>query len=83
MNFYQISSNTGLVEGYEGTLSEAHAAAKSYSRDYVRIHLVDIPTDKDSILSLVNKRMPEGITILKTWRLSPRGAMVPLKDGEE
>lgn len=87
MLFYRILPDTLDLQpmSYKGTAAEAHAAAKDlrYSYDEVRIELIDVPSDKASILVLLNGAITvESFKIKQTWKLSPRGAMVECPNGE-
>lgn len=83
MNFYQIEARPDEVVSHYATLSEAHQIAKTHDRDQVRVLLVDIPTDKGNVLRLLNNRSAAGVQVLKRWRLSVRGALVELGEGQE
>ena len=90
MNVYRVFDITpGEHPTYCGTQAEAHSAAKgldgsNYFPDQ-RIELVDVPTDKDSIIKLLNAdpfNDPWPGTVLRTWRLGERGGMVECPNGE-
>lgn len=71
---------------YCATLGEAHAAAREIEevfRPNVRIYLRDIPTDKQSFISVLNHggphaRRAKGEELpppLRTWTLTSRGGL--------
>jgi hypothetical protein len=86
MLFYRIIPDTmglGPVV-YKGTAADAHAEAKMLAnRPEARVELVDVPTDKASLLYHLNHPADHGaFKPEKTWKLSPRGAMVECPNGE-
>ena len=70
---------------YDGTLSDAHATAKTLQpRDAVRIELVEVPTDKEGILALLNRMetVTNTFTVERTWALTARGGLHEVPNGE-
>lgn len=65
------------VRRYFATLKEAHTFAKNLPRDpHIRIEQVDIPTNKDGILKILNVDLqPSDVTSLRVWGLTPRGGL--------
>lgn len=82
MHVYYVSDTVN--HRYYGTLAEAHTAAKEptsltdgtgFRRDWIRIELVDVPTDKASIIKMLNLDELDQRT-LKQWILTPRGGLM-------
>ena len=79
MRFYHVSDGrTSGQPSYYATLVEAHKAAKEFfDRFEVTIEAVDVPSDKDNILRLLNglggheerQDQPEA------WELTKRGGL--------
>lgn len=70
---------------HRATLAEAHTAAKGYAgwqRDYVRIELIDVPTDKAGVLALLQGHSLDDFQPVKTWKLTPRGGLREVPNGE-
>lgn len=91
MNFYRFQSHPEFSWSYHDTLAsvmkECRAVPKD-ARDNPRVQLVDMPVAKSNVLRLLNENQkdPEGITVLKRWRLGSTQRsveLVPLKEGEE
>lgn len=81
MQFYRVSNgDTRDPERWEGKLDDAKGVAMRFNghRSDVRIQLVDLPTDKAALVSMLNNGAPviDGAMVSRTWRLSPRGALV-------
>jgi hypothetical protein len=80
MQFYRVSNgNPNDVERWAGTLGQAKESAIRFTdRPDVRIELVDLPTDRAAVISMLNNGAPsiDGAMVSRTWRLSPRGALV-------
>ncbi len=49
--------------------------------DYVRVELVEIDTDKATLVLLLNKD-PVNTTVLRTWKVTPRGGLTEIENGE-
>jgi hypothetical protein len=85
MQFYRIVRDVpGVNPDYRGTQHDAHTHAKSLSSDFwndVRIELVDIPTDKDSLITLLNGEAVQD-KVLRTWALTDRGGLREVPNGE-
>lgn len=89
MNAYRITRQEGdLYPTWEPTLADAHAAAKVLTAanpfDEIRIELFDVPTDKESILQLLNGGDADslGLGAQKTWGLTVRRGLNELNNGE-
>lgn len=86
MQFYRVTAFEGDSDStYTGEQAAAHTAAKvfpQHQREPVRIELIDVRTDKAGILDLLNEGERISHEVLRTWRLSPRGAMVECPNGE-
>lgn len=70
---------------YAGTLAQTHAEAKElHPRDAVRIELVDVPIDKDSILAILNRpdTFVATFEVERTWALGARGGLRDVANGE-
>ena len=77
----------GVVERrHHATLADAHKTAKGYSQqDYHRlfVELIDVPTDKAGILDLLRGYSVESsFQPVKTWGLTPRGALTEAENRE-
>jgi hypothetical protein len=48
------------------------------ARGDMRIELVEIKTDAASVIDYLNGLQPEGLTPLRTWKLSVRGGLIEL-----
>jgi hypothetical protein len=86
MNIYRITRFATDDPVYAGTLAEAKTAA---TRDMARrtlvetrVDLIDVRTDKDSLVALLNLGTTSPVLALRTWKLSPRGALVETSAGE-
>ena len=67
---------------YSATLKEAHDAAKQVaSRIDARVELVDVMTDKASIVGILNGES-KLFELLRTWKLTPRGGLTECENGE-
>lgn len=86
MHAYEISRNEGARPVYAGDLRSvktAIAMVNRDARDYMRIHLVDVPSHKEEVLRLLNGQAPHK-TVLKRWRVGgPRGGKLIEITGEE
>lgn len=82
MQFYKLINGEPDTDAvYYGVIKEAHNAAKeSPYRLLARIELVEVPTDKEGVLELLNGSVPE--KVLRTWRLTSRGGLLEITNGE-
>ena len=85
----QVYCLVGLEDqpiSYHGDRGDAHEAAKAYAKTYGHhnafIDLLDIPSDKAAILSLLNEVFPEPCTKLRSWCLTPRLGLKELPNDE-
>lgn len=65
---------------WAATLPEARAivrAVPSTFRGAMRVHLVDVKTDKASLLELLARHNPAVSAPLRTWRGTARGGLKP------
>ena len=81
MQFYRVSTGRfSDPDRWEGKLDDAKAVAlrSPGERADVRIELVDLPTDKAAVVSMLNNGAPsiDDAMVSRVWRLSPRGALV-------
>lgn len=75
MRFYYVTDGR-TTSRYFGTLAEAHARAKdSYDRFDVTIQLVEIDTDRENLLALLNGDGGYESPVFRTWVLAPRGGL--------
>jgi hypothetical protein len=90
MNLYRISREDGdLYPVWTGTLSDAQEEAKAMvktlpgCKDELRIELMDVPTDKASVLELLNGN-DTGLVggPLRSWALTPRFGLKEVEVGE-
>lgn len=88
MHFYRIvdvTTTTDEILVYCERQGEAHAHARDYGEwrwPKLRIELVDVSLDKSSIAGLLNGVGAGLRTPLRTWRITPRGGMVEVENGE-
>jgi hypothetical protein len=93
MQIYRIfrATDDGDLVGlwHETTLDNAHEIAKhnftEIQRPEVRIELFDQPTDKFSLVELINRLVtgePLNVSPLRTWMLTPRGGIKEVPNGE-
>lgn len=70
---------------FKGTLEEsrvlAHSGPGPWSHDNVRIELIDVPTDKASIIKLLDMGELDADP-LRTWGITKRGGLRELDNGE-
>lgn len=84
MKLYRVSQElmAGEVPHHHLTKTDAHEDAKNFDdRPTVRIELIEIKTDAAHICALMNGDGQDG-EVLKTWRLSARGALTECPNGE-
>lgn len=80
MQFYRVSDDN-TRERWCCKLDEAKASALRFTdRHNVRIELVDLPTDKAAVVSMLNNGTIDGAMVSREWRLSPRGALVEITE---
>lgn len=93
MHFYRVTDTDcpgplTSAPRFEHKQADAHQAAKSFSTTKwpdVRVELVDVPVDAASVGRILNDELTDdlgGFALLRTWRLSDRGALVECKNGE-
>ena len=85
MKAYRIIRDGAEGADYEGTLSDAHMYAKTLQpRHAVRIELVEVPTDKEGVLALLNRLETVTATfgIERTYALTARGGLCDVPNGE-
>lgn len=88
MNFYRtLLERDGLMPdvSHFDTLAAAHESAKGYSnheRGWLRIELIDVPTDKAGVLALLRGYSPDDFKPVRTWALTPRGGLKEVANGE-
>lgn len=82
MNVYKLINGEPDTDAvYCGVMKEAHSAAKeSPYRGDARIELVEVITDKEGVIALLNGNVSE--KVVRTWRLSARGGLVECPNGE-
>lgn len=82
MKFYRI--NTGDNTEFAGTMDQAKAVVKSADPTYrvlITVDEVEMATDKDSLLALLNNdgQRPDGTSIFantgRTWKGTSRGGL--------
>lgn len=91
MNFYRVvvfkasdaDPKTNL--SYHATQSDAHAVAKTHgTNDWQTsvVELIEVPSDKDGVLKLLNGFTYESFSVRRNWELTTRGGLkeVPLED---
>lgn len=72
MQLYEARPIFGNAGSWHGTRADAHAAARlTPTWDGARVYLWDIPTDKPSVLDMLNGTRPAA-QLLQVWGLSPR-----------
>lgn len=84
MNFYRVSQWANSEPVYSGTLGDAHLIMRSYpvtNRDEARVELIDIGTDKDALLRILNSGPPVA-DAERTWIITPRGGLKEVPNGE-
>ena len=85
MTTFRVIRDGAEGADYEGTLSEAHVTAKALSpRDAVRIELVEVPTDKEGVLALLNRleTVAQTFAVERTFALTVRGGLRDVPNGE-
>ena len=85
MKAYRVIRDGAEGADYEGTLSEAHESAKALApRDAVRIELVEVPTDRESVLALLNRMLTvtQTFAIERTFALTARGGLRDVPEGD-
>lgn len=86
MNVYMITRGVeDLNPMYRGTFADAHDLMKTipdYQRDEARCELIDMKTDKDSLIELLATGKPLHGGPLRTWIITSRGGMREVPNGE-
>ena len=86
MHFYRelnVGDDPVTVYQHTATLAEAHASLKVYGeplRPDLRVELVEIATDKASLVNVLNGVIE--VELLRTWKLTPRGGLLEITNGE-
>lgn len=80
MLFYRICSDSSPDEplGWAGDFAGAKKLTYTFKHNTdLYVDLVDIPTDKQGILSLLNTGPPTSryLVVKRTWRVTPRGGL--------
>lgn len=95
MNFYQViesNSDEHLNDAvYSGTLSDAHAAAKVIAarsepswRPDIRVRLIEIPTDKETLVKILNGGPLVSFTYTgRSWGLTNRLGLKEIEGKQE
>jgi hypothetical protein len=83
MQFYRVYLQRpgGEREGnfHHGTMAEAHKEAKAFQKEdwrHVYVDLIDVPTDKQGVLNLLQRSYVEPFPALRTWELTTRGGLI-------
>lgn len=69
---------------WQPTQIDAQKAAQGWSTvalPDMRVELVEVPTDKYAVIALL-KGDQSAVKVLKTWRLTERGALHDIENGE-
>ncbi len=86
MQIYRIFDSAAIDPpiSYEGTVKDAQSTAKLIaSRADARIELVEVPTDKTTVLLYLNTVMDmSSFTPLRSWKLTARGGLADVPIGE-
>lgn len=86
MHFYR-TTNTASDAGphFDETLEQAKQTATAYAgtdqRHLIRVELVDVDTDKHTLCIILNDGEYDA-KLLRTWRLTPRGALAEIENGD-
>ena len=68
---------------FDGTMKDAHDSVKMINKflwSVIRVELIDVPTDKTGILTLLNGF--EDFKAIRTWKLTSRGGLEDCANGE-
>lgn len=81
---YQTPADPAPIDtNHRATLAEAHAAAKGWPEPrFVRIELIDVPSDKAGILALLQGYNLDDFAPVRTWALTARGGLREVANGE-
>lgn len=82
--FNSALSPEAVAISWDATQSDAHNAAKGFglfARPDMRIELVEVPTDRDSLLGYLRGAYGT-CKVLKTWKLTDRGGLHDCANGE-
>lgn len=83
MKVYQFIHEPDAKPLYRGTLADVKADAKEVAtklRFAIRIHELDVPTDKDSVIALLNTGGPPAdLKPTRSWSVTPRGGLAELE----
>lgn len=70
---------------YRGTFADAHDLMKTipdWERNEARCELIDMKTDKDSLIELLATGIPLHGGPIRTWMVTSRGGMKEVPNGE-
>lgn len=68
---------------FAGSLKDAQTAARSFNKEIwpdLRVDLVEVPNDKTNVLLYLNGDESVKFTVLKTFKLTPRGGLTAEDD---
>jgi len=88
MQIYRINMNTEVPAGllrFAGTLIDAKDLANTavVNREAVRVELIEVPLDKANIIRLLDDSdRSREIPALRTWKLTDRGGLKEVPNGE-
>lgn len=85
MNIYEISTHEGAEPRFRKNRTGVREVLRTVPRDHryqVRVYLRKVPNDLNAIVDLYNGIRAQG-QLLRSFRLSLRGALVELAAGEE
>jgi hypothetical protein len=86
MHIYVITMNSeDLNPRYRGTVADAHDVMKTILKDLrteARCELLDMLTDKASLIELLATGQPVLGPVLRTWVVTDRGGMKEVPNGE-
>lgn len=82
MQTYRTLNDGETVNLYFGTRDDAHAHAKSiaFRNEAFRIELVDVQSDKEGIVDMLNGEPV--VKLLRTWSITSRGGLKEVANGE-
>lgn len=80
MKVYRID-DTSWPNGptYAATRKDAQGVArqKHWNEYDVRVELIEVPTDRNTVLGYLNDKYPE-FTVVRRWALTRRGGLKPI-----
>ncbi len=82
MKLYQFIHEPDAKPIYRGTRAEVKADAKEVAaklRFASRIYEINMNTDKDALVLLLNKGEPVNATVVRSWSVTPRGGLSELE----